>query len=152
MSETSKYSKLAMSGKWISLARLWIEDNAPCSREKMFVELGSLMPGHIRASNESLYTSSQLVKQAYKRIFKTNSIPNVIEKPVVTVRFQDGVTHQIREMLRQHEILNYSQIKHLKNAGSLISRLVKEGECVRVAPRLYRRTDKLKLQQRIDIT
>ena len=131
MQKNSKYLELSVSGKWISLARLWLVDNAPCSRETMFVELSVLMPGTVRKEDNALYGPVELIREAYRRIYGTKSIPENISKPSFgrTV----GPTSEIRRMLQGGMALGTKALSRFKSGRNLVRKLISRGEAVRRA-------------------
>lgn len=130
MQETSKYTELAMNHQWIALARLWLEDNAPCSREKMFVELGMLMPDTIRTSGISPIASKQsLVKMAYRKIYGTSNVTEVIERPPERKqgkKAQKGYTQIILNEAKKRSV-KPSDFAEMKNRSTFFANLVKRG-------------------------
>lgn len=70
-----------MQGKWISVARTWIEANCPCKMTDYIVQVSSLMPTHIMHSSKR---ASQvfLAKDALRRI---------------PVKIQDGMIVEVSE-------------------------------------------------------
>lgn len=144
MSPDSKYSQLAIDGKWISLAKLWITENSPCSRDKMFTELGMLMPSTVRRG-ERLASRSSLVSEAYMMLYKTKQIPEQIEKYKVKTTLRNGSTDKIRVALSEKETVSLSDLRHLKSHSRLILWLLKKGECERVSVGVYRKTSLLKI-------
>lgn len=125
MQEASKYTELAMNHQWIALARLWLENNAPCSREKMFVELGMLMPDTIRRNGGSIAGKHTLVKQAYCSIFGTQNIPDEVPRPP-TKKVWKGYTQIILDEARKKKVRT-SDFPDIKNCKSLIWQMRKRG-------------------------
>jgi len=137
MQDHSSYSELAIAGRWISLARKWLTKNTPCTREKMFVELGMLMPSHIRGSDNSLMDASMLVRKAYLRFYGTSQIPETISPPPPK-RLKDGHTALLRELLKTQETVRVQDIPHIRHANAHLCRMTRTGECVRVSKGVYR--------------
>lgn len=135
MRQTCKYANLALSNKWISLFRSWVDDNAPCSRQMMFDELLPLMPTSIR-SGRKLASQSWLLREAFRRVYGTAVIPNVILKPPSKV-VPKGYTAEIRQALLEREIVRASDFPHIKNATSLLIQLHAKGEAVRIGKGKY---------------
>lgn len=79
MSEACRYLELSVKGHWVALGREWLSNNAPCSREKMFVELGRLMPNDVRKANGyGMYNPITLVRMCYKKLYGSGPIPEQI--------------------------------------------------------------------------
>lgn len=73
-----QYAVLAVNGKWIQLARMWFQNNAPCSRIKAMMELAALMPSNIRHGGGKLWSKEQLAIEAHRRLYGTPIMPKVI--------------------------------------------------------------------------
>jgi hypothetical protein len=142
MQVNSKYSKLSLSGKWIALARLWLCDNAPCSREFMFVELGAIMPTTVRIG-PVLATREKLVAEAHRRIYGTSDIPPEIPKPASTGMRKTGATDTLRSMLATMPFVVASDTK-VYNAPRLLGLLAAKGEAIRISRGCYKKTENLK--------
>ena len=125
MQEISKYTELAMNHQWIALARLWIENNAPCSREKMFIELGMLMPDTIRFHAGGIAAKHALVREAYRRIFGTLTIPDEIQAPPAKASCK-GYTKEILQAAKEKAV-RPGDFPHIKRAATLMSNLRKRG-------------------------
>lgn len=130
MQEDSVYTELALNYQWVSLARLWLERNTPCSREKMFVELGALMPDTIRRSSDRIHCKFSLVKDAYRRIYGTNVIGETIERPPKKMKVGKGYTARILDAAK-HNPIKRSSFPDIQNASTFISQLYKRGLLVR---------------------
>jgi hypothetical protein len=143
MQSNCKYAELALANKWIALARIWFEDNAPCSKAKVVNELCPLMPTSIRLGKR-LYTQAELVKQAYYRIYGQASIPTAISEPPKRKAVRSSATSKIRQMLRENGTVECKDIAHIKNGARLIQALCDKGEAERVCRGVYIKTDKLK--------
>jgi len=142
MQATSEQIKLSVDGKWISLARNWLEKNTPCTKEHMFVCLGKIMPGTIRlVSNGQLAEKHQLVRASYYRIYKTASIPDLILPPpeLRTSKSREGtVTHSIRAAIKDKETFTEDYINQCVTSSTpekirkLLFYLIKRGEIKRI--------------------
>jgi hypothetical protein len=129
MQETSKYTELALSHKWVALARLWLENNTPCDRSKMFIDLGMLMPDTIRRSNDRIVSKGHLVRNAYSRIYGSGEIPEVIGRPP-KISCKLGYTHEILTEAQKRPVRK-SDFPHIKHANSFFSQLRKKGKLVK---------------------
>lgn len=135
MSKASVYTELAIANKWFVLARLWFENNTPCSKEKMFVELGLLMPSTVRRGSSPLMTKSRMVVEAYRRLYKTNGeIPDTI--PKYESQGKKGVSPTsrdlLRAMLKEGDIVGFEKVRHIKWYAESLRQLVLRKECYRV--------------------
>jgi len=119
-----------LNHQWVSLARLWFEKNTPCSREKMFVELGALMPDTIRRSSDRIHCKFSLVKDAYRRIYGTSVIDETIGIPPQKIKTGKGYTAVILEAAK-HKPVKRSSFPDIKNASTFISQLYKKGLLIR---------------------
>jgi len=130
MQEDSVYTELALNHRWVSLARLWFERNTPCSREKMFFELGALMPDTIRRSSDRIHCKFSLVKDAHRRIYGTSDIGETIERPPEKIKTGKGYTALILEAAK-HNAVKAASFPDIKNASTLIRQLCKRGLLLR---------------------
>ena len=124
MQEASEYLELSLSGKWASIARKWLEKNAPCSVEDYIVGVARHMPTHI-ASRDGRLSQVQLAKQAMGRL-KVAIVNGMIQAPA-TSRSQKGYAERVRQdALRNGYVIrtHYPDIKHI---GGIISGLVAQG-------------------------
>ena len=135
---TTKYTELANSGKWIALARVWLNDNVPCSREKYFVELGLLMPSTVRGDKNKLLLPQSLLRQAYQRIYGSSVIPETIVS-VPSIK-KKGTTGKILDALREGRTICKDDFPESKYFQPLLSRVVKNQaiEVEQVAKGKYR--------------
>jgi len=124
-STKTKYIELANAGKWVALARLWLNDNAPCSREKFFVELGLLMPSTVRGGRNVLLPRQTLVRQAYRMIYKSAKIPHVIEPPPAYKTKGIGISGRIHAALLNGETICKEDFVDTKYFSTLLVRLAK---------------------------
>jgi hypothetical protein len=65
-----KYAELSLQGKWLAVARAWLEDNCPCTVEEYFLSVPQLMPTHIAQFRTSSYPQLSLAKSALSRSAK----------------------------------------------------------------------------------
>jgi hypothetical protein len=66
-SNTSKMLELSLQGKWIRLARVWLEQNGPCTLQEYMIGVIPLMPTHIRLAGKQRATEAELAKAALRR-------------------------------------------------------------------------------------
>jgi hypothetical protein len=122
----TKYTELANSGKWIALARAWLNDNAPCSREKYFVELGMLMPSTVRGTKNKLLLPQSLLRRAYYSIYGSLIIPETIVCLPSIEKKAKGTTVKILDALREGRTICKEDFPESKCFQRLISRAVKK--------------------------
>lgn len=127
MQEASEYLELSLSGRWISIARKWLEKNAPCSIDDYIVSVSKLMPTHIL--NGTVRSSQvSLAKEALIRLDVVRE--NGIVYPPKKKTNGKGFTERIRQdafrngyVLREHypDILNFSSlVGFMVKAGLLV--------------------------------
>ena len=70
--------KLSHQGKWITLARAWLENHVPVAMTEYFINVAPMMPKHISYPLlNRRYTDIELCKQALRRL-PVNISDNVI--------------------------------------------------------------------------
>lgn len=144
MQSNSTYYELSVANKWISLTRKWLEENAPCSREFMFMNLSPLMPGTVRRGVK-IETKEDLVREAFRRIFGTADIPSIINKPPEKKFVGNGTTEKLRRLLAESVSVDLRDVRQLKNSSRLLCMLVNRGEAERIGKGVYKATGNLRL-------
>lgn len=139
-SAKTKYTELANSGKWIALARAWLNENVPCSREQYFIELGMLMPSTIRGDKNRLLPTQALLRAAYYRIYGRSDIPQTISCVPSIKREPKGITGKILDALREGRTISKYDFPETKYFQTLLSRAIKRNdiEVEQVAKGKYR--------------
>jgi hypothetical protein len=61
---------MSLKGRWIALARKWLEQNCPCSVDDYYMQVTSLMPTHINAFRQKPDVKLSLAKSALTRLSK----------------------------------------------------------------------------------
>ena len=122
----TKYTELANSGKWIALARVWLNDNVPCRREKYFVELGMLMPSTVRGDKNKLLLPQSLLRRAYYHIYGSSIIPETIVCLPSNQKRGKGTTGKILDALREGRTICKEDFPESKSFERLLSRAVKK--------------------------
>lgn len=59
--------ELSLQGKWIALARTWLEQNGPCTMQEYMLGVIPLMPTHIARGRKPRATEAFLAKDALRR-------------------------------------------------------------------------------------
>jgi hypothetical protein len=68
--QRNKYVELSLQGKWIAVARSWLEDNCPCSVDKYYQCVSQLMPTHIARFRGNRNPQLSMAKAALYRLEK----------------------------------------------------------------------------------
>lgn len=125
--------------RWISVARDWLIQNAPCTKLDAIHGVANIMPLGIRRYGK-VVSRTQLACEALYRIYevKLSELPSVLEKPAAVKNRGTGVTRQILELTSSDNGASRSQIKTLKNGIKIASNLVAEGILRRDGDRFYR--------------
>ena len=95
---------LSLQGKWVSVARAWIEQNYPCKVTDYIVQVSSLMPTHIMHSSKRA-SQMHLAKDALRRI---------------PVNIQDGVITGIREVKNKKKYDHESTLRNFLGDDGLV--------------------------------
>jgi hypothetical protein len=108
------------------MARVWLIDNVPCSREKFFVELGMLMPSTVRGERGQLLLPQTLLRQAYQRIYGSTLIPETIVLVPNIKHKAKGTTQKILDALRAGRTICKDDFPESKHFQTLLVRAVKK--------------------------
>jgi hypothetical protein len=81
--------ELSLQGKWIALARKWLEQNGPCTLQEYMLGVIPLMPTHILIDGKRRGTAVSLAKQALRRIATQSDSGQVVAKKRVTYSMYD---------------------------------------------------------------
>jgi len=95
MQETSPLLKLSLQGKWIALARAWLEENIPVAVDKYYCAVAPLMPKHIQTKDDRRFSGETLCRNALQRL-KAKIVNNVI----VSIEGKACSTHNWPELLK----------------------------------------------------
>ena len=68
--QRNKYVELSLQGKWIAVARSWLEDNCPCSVDEYYQCVSQLMPTHIASFRGNRNPQLSMAKAALYRLEK----------------------------------------------------------------------------------
>lgn len=125
--------------RWISVARDWLIQNAPCTKLTAIQGIATVMPLGVRRDRK-VASRTDLACEALYRIYevKLTDLPDVLEKPPAINTYQTGVTRQIMELASSQEGVLRSQIKPLKNGLSIAGHLVARKILRRDGDRFYR--------------
>lgn len=138
MPQISEYLEKSLKGKWISLARQWLEKNGPCSVEHYMVSVRPLMPTHIcYEGSDKRRTQQQLAWFAIRRIADRSQDGLLHIKPRKLSGQKKGSTDEIRRIVEQHGVINARELRHIKNGSSLLSQLCRKGEIRRLGKGVY---------------
>lgn len=74
MRSDSELAQIALSGKWIFAACIWIDQNAPCTVKDAVQGLIPIMPFTIRKSGASIANRSYLAREAIARYCGTRNL------------------------------------------------------------------------------
>ena len=80
---SDKYLELSLQGKWIAVARSWLEDNCPCSIDKYYQCVSQLMPTHIAMCRANSFPQLMLCRKALVRLSSVYRCKN--GEPVIAV-------------------------------------------------------------------
>lgn len=101
--------ELSLQGKWIALARVWLEQNGPCTMQEYMLGVIPLMPTHILRGGKQRVKEAALAKHAL-RCFASQQ--------------EDGLW-RANERKGHGSIYDYSNVHGLLNGdGHIVVRLV----------------------------
>lgn len=125
--------------KWISIARVWLVQNTPCTKLDAIQGIASVMPLGIRKRNRIAGRTS-LACEAIRRIYdkRLADLPETLEKPQHKNPRYTGVTGRIVELASHPNGVSYSEIKSIKNVRQLVRNLVLSGRLRRDGDRFYK--------------
>lgn len=95
--------ELSLQGKWIALARKWLEQNGPCTQQEYMLGVIPLMPTHILIDGKRRVAAASLAKQALRRIATQSDNGQVVAKKRVI-----------------HSLYDYSNLRSLLNADGCL--------------------------------
>ena len=75
MYSNRQLTEIALSGRWVSAASIWIDQNAPCTAGHAIEQITKIMPFTIRGSGSKVMSRSHLAKKAIKEYCKTIELP-----------------------------------------------------------------------------
>lgn len=90
--------ELSLQGKWIALARKWLEQNEPCTLQEYMLGVIPLMPTHILIDGKRRGTAASLAKQALRRIATQSDNGQLVAKK--------RVIHSLYDYRNLHSLLN----------------------------------------------
>jgi hypothetical protein len=94
--------ELSLQGKWIALARKWLEQNGPCTQREYMLGVIPLIPTHILIDGKRRGTAASLAKEALPRF---------------ATRCKDGLWHANK---RKNMLYDYSNMHSLLNSDGCI--------------------------------
>lgn len=147
--KSDKYLKLSLSGKWIALASLWLQDNCPCLVSDYYLEVSKLMPMHVEPFRKRRDVKMSLAKSAlsrlcrpekgYEALFSTDGIwilPNRIANKKKRCKYD----YEDMERQMRNGTVDVSTIENFAQRKAAISYLASKG-FKRVAKNIYVRID-----------
>lgn len=67
---SNRYLELSLSGRWLTLARKWLEDHCPCTVSEYYAKCAPLMPTHIADYRKLADPKYAAAKDALARLAK----------------------------------------------------------------------------------
>lgn len=136
MLSNSKLTEIALSGKWISAAYAWIDQNAPCTVKEAIDGLTQIMPFTIRRGDTSIANRSYLAREAISRYCGTRKLnfDYVINKKNRTERI--GIEPSVLKEIVQNGPAAASDFD-VKYAGSRLHNLLKRKNLLRAGKIYY---------------
>lgn len=134
MQEASEYLELSLSGKWGSIARKWLEKNAPCTVEDYLVSVSRFMPTHILRGGSERISQIGLARSALVRI-NPPIVDGFIQKP--KRHSAKGYTERIREAALKNGYVVRSDFQDIENFSSLAGGLAKQGLLTKASDRRW---------------
>jgi len=137
MHSTSELIDKSLNGKWISLARQWLEENGPCSFETYFAAVRPLMPTHIIHKGNKRASQELLTKKAAKRIGIIDAQNMIFCKPNLSTKLESPAL--LKSLLETQEHVAVKDVRHIKWSNHYLHRWYSEGKIDRVAKGIYRK-------------
>lgn len=95
----------SLAGRWVVVARVWVDANAPCTVMQYFEEVAPMMPTHIRRGGY-LRTKLSIAKEALRLIRVTVS--------------DDGMIYPVRKKPRLTQYSHNDTIKAMTRPNGLV--------------------------------
>lgn len=126
----NKYLELSLSGQWIKLATVWLEDHCPCSIVDYYEKCAPLMPRHISQFRKQEKTQLNLARSALFRLksnrrreAKVKICGDMIEviRGKKTVKYDHSWIPKTREIGDQIDLhkLGFDYLRRQATAGHL---------------------------------
>jgi len=130
MQKNSNYVELSLKGKWIALARAWLEKNTPCEIDHYLVQASKLMPTHTLGKRGERISQVGLAKRALGHLRAVVDGNIIVSVPKKTIQGK-GYTQAILQSALQNGYVVRSDFPNVKHFGQFAKSLASRGYLVR---------------------
>jgi len=144
MQKNSKYVAMSLRGQFVTLARMWLLENGPVTKEEYVEAVRPLMPSHIRGKNQKKISKLSLTNRALTCVGVCNADGKWTAKPYKKLKTEstsDSNINKVRRLIESKQFVSVEDVRHITNGDAKLRILLQRGEVVRVEKGVYSKKD-----------